>query len=155
MALASWPARQGQQRSLRRILQVLSWAFARSPGARSCACARVASFCDCGLFLSCTEPGRGPDTGRMSPSGPAITQVHAVPLVLAGVERPVRGDPVDRDQGPVHHDVGVPGLLRVPHRPAQLRPRAASRSTVSRTYRQAVVAPAPNRVCDDNGSAAR
>ena len=35
MALASCPARQGQQRSLRRIRQVLSWALARSPGARS------------------------------------------------------------------------------------------------------------------------
>jgi hypothetical protein len=28
MALARWPARQGQQRSLRRMRQVLSWAFA-------------------------------------------------------------------------------------------------------------------------------
>ena len=37
MALASCPARQGQQRSFRRILHVLSWAFARSPGERSCA----------------------------------------------------------------------------------------------------------------------
>ena len=37
MALASWPARQGQQRSLRRMRQVLSWAFARSPGDRSLA----------------------------------------------------------------------------------------------------------------------
>ena len=51
MALASWPARQGQQRSLRRICQVLSWAFARSPGARSLAWARLASFWDSGLFL--------------------------------------------------------------------------------------------------------
>jgi hypothetical protein len=48
-------------------------------------------------------------------------QVHPVPLVLARVERPVRGDPVDRDQRPVHDHVGVPGLLRVPDRPAQLR----------------------------------
>ena len=51
MALASWPARQGQQRSLRRIRQVLSWAFARSPGERSLACALLASFWDCGLFF--------------------------------------------------------------------------------------------------------
>jgi len=39
-ALASWPARQGQQRSLRRILHVSSWAFARrvtSPAASSSA----------------------------------------------------------------------------------------------------------------------
>jgi hypothetical protein len=51
MALASCPARQGQQRSFRRIFHVLSWAFARSPGARSLAWARLASFCDSGLFF--------------------------------------------------------------------------------------------------------
>ena len=31
--------------------QVLSWAFARSPGERSLACALLASFWDCGLFF--------------------------------------------------------------------------------------------------------
>ena len=51
MALASCPARQGQQRSFRRIRQDLSWAFARSPGARSLAWALLACFCDSGLFL--------------------------------------------------------------------------------------------------------
>ena len=51
MALASCPARQGQQRSLRRIHQFLSWAFARSPGERSCAWARLAMFWDSGLFF--------------------------------------------------------------------------------------------------------
>src|SRR6266566_2509258 len=51
MAFASWPARQGQQRSLRRMFQVLSWAFARSPGERSFAWARLASFRDSGLFF--------------------------------------------------------------------------------------------------------
>src|SRR5215831_20156564 len=35
MALASCPACHRQQRSLRRMRQVLSWAFARSPGPRS------------------------------------------------------------------------------------------------------------------------
>ena len=35
MALARCPARQGQQRSLRKMRQDLSWALARSPGARS------------------------------------------------------------------------------------------------------------------------
>jgi hypothetical protein len=45
MALASWPTRQGQQRSLRSIGQALSWAFARSPEARSFACALFASTC--------------------------------------------------------------------------------------------------------------
>ena len=50
MALASWPACQGQQRSLRRIPQVLSWALARSPGARSFAWAELAAFWEGGLF---------------------------------------------------------------------------------------------------------
>ena len=49
--LPSWPARQGQQRSLRRMCQVLSWALARSPGERSFACALLAAFWDSGLFL--------------------------------------------------------------------------------------------------------
>ena len=44
-------ARQGQQRSLRRMCQFLSWAFARSPGARSAARARMAAISDSGLFL--------------------------------------------------------------------------------------------------------
>ena len=43
MALASCPAHQGQQRSFRKMLQDLSWALARSPGARSRAWARLAS----------------------------------------------------------------------------------------------------------------
>ncbi len=45
MALAGWPARQGQQRSLARIFQVLSWVFARSPDARSRVWARLACLC--------------------------------------------------------------------------------------------------------------
>jgi hypothetical protein len=49
MALAMRPACQGQQRSLRRMCQVLSWALARSPGPRSAAWARLAAFCDSGL----------------------------------------------------------------------------------------------------------
>jgi hypothetical protein len=32
MALANWPAFHGQQRSLRRMRRVFSWALARSPG---------------------------------------------------------------------------------------------------------------------------
>jgi hypothetical protein len=71
-------------------------------------------------------------------------QVHAVPLVLAGVERAVRGNPVNGDQRAVHDDVGVPGLLRVPDRLAELGARAASRATVSFTYRQAVAVPTSN-----------
>ena len=73
-------------------------------------------------FLSCTEPGSAPDTHTMSPdrTGDDL-QAHPVLLVLARVERAVRGNPVDRDQRAVHDDVGVPGLYRVPDRPAQLR----------------------------------
>jgi hypothetical protein len=41
----------GQLRSLRRILQVLSCAFALSPGERSFACALLAFFLDSGLFF--------------------------------------------------------------------------------------------------------
>jgi hypothetical protein len=51
MAFASFPARQGQQRSLLRIFHVLSCAFARSPGARSFAWARLASLSGSGLFV--------------------------------------------------------------------------------------------------------
>ena len=38
-------------------------------------------------------------------------QVHPVLAVLAGVEGPVRGDPVDGNEGAVQDDVGVPGLF--------------------------------------------
>jgi len=48
-------------------------------------------------------------------------QVHPVVAVLAGIERPVGGDPVDGNQGAVDHQVGVPGLGGVPQRRAQLR----------------------------------
>jgi hypothetical protein len=41
--------------------------------------------------------------------------------VLAGVERPVGGHPVDGDEGAVDDQVGVPGLAGVPQCPAQLR----------------------------------
>src|SRR6201987_1482478 len=51
MALASCRARQGQQRSLRRSRQALSWAFALSPGERGFACALLASFWEAGLFF--------------------------------------------------------------------------------------------------------
>ena len=44
MALASSPTRQGQQRSLRMMHQLLSWAVARSPGPRTFAWPRLASF---------------------------------------------------------------------------------------------------------------
>jgi hypothetical protein len=48
-------------------------------------------------------------------------QVHPVPLVLAGVEGPVGGDPVDRDQRPVQDHIGIPGPLRLPDRLAEFR----------------------------------
>jgi hypothetical protein len=59
------------------------------------------------VFLSCTEPGSAPETHRTSPPGLGDDlQVHPVLLVLAGVEGPVRGDPVDGNQGPVQDDEG-------------------------------------------------
>jgi hypothetical protein len=48
-------------------------------------------------------------------------QVHAVLLVLAGVERLVRGDPVDRDEGSVEDDVGMTCPFGVPDRFPQFR----------------------------------
>jgi SRSO17 transposase len=44
-------------------------------------------------------------------AGAGDVQVHAVLLVIAGVEEPVRGDPVDRDESAVDDHVGVPGLI--------------------------------------------
>ncbi len=49
MALARWPARWGQLRSLVRIFHDLSWAFARSPGPRRRAWERLAVFWESGL----------------------------------------------------------------------------------------------------------
>jgi hypothetical protein len=63
--------------------------------------------------LSCTEPSSVPEK-----------------------ERSARGDPDDREQGPVQDDVGVSGLLRVPDRLAELGARAASRASVWCTYLQ-------------------
>jgi hypothetical protein len=51
MALAKCPARWGQQRSFRRMRHVFSDALARSPGPRSLAWDRLASFCEAGLFF--------------------------------------------------------------------------------------------------------
>ena len=42
-------------------------------------------------------------------------------LVLARIERPVRGDPVDGDQGAVQHDVGPACSLRFTDRLAEFR----------------------------------
>jgi hypothetical protein len=61
MTLASCPARQGQQRSLRRICQFLSWAFAFSPGARSFAWAEwTQGDGEPGFRLACERLGPGP-----------------------------------------------------------------------------------------------
>jgi hypothetical protein len=58
-----WPWRVArlsrQQRSLRRMRQVLSWALARWPGPRSLAWARLAAFCEGGLFLPLYGRGCG------------------------------------------------------------------------------------------------
>jgi hypothetical protein len=50
MTLAIRPAIHGQQRSLRRIRQVLRRALARSPGPHRLAWARLAAFCGAGLL---------------------------------------------------------------------------------------------------------
>jgi hypothetical protein len=50
MVLTRWPALLGLHRSLRRSLQVLICAFARSPGPLSLACDRFACFWDSGLL---------------------------------------------------------------------------------------------------------
>jgi hypothetical protein len=102
MAFAICPARQGQQRSLRRMCQVLSWAVARSPGARSLAWAEAAD--------DAPSPGGGQvmhAAGQLPvhPQARAVRagddlQVHAVLLVPARVERPVFRDPVDRIRVP-------------------------------------------------------
>jgi hypothetical protein len=68
MALASCPARQGQQRSLRKMRQALSWALARSPGPRNWAWARLAPFCEVGSF----RPRYGMITGFPVPVQPLI-----------------------------------------------------------------------------------
>jgi hypothetical protein len=61
--------------------------------------------------------------------------------MLAEVEGPVGGDPVDRDQRSVQDRVSPAGLFA--SRTARRSPgaRAASSATVSLIYRQAVVVP--------------
>ncbi len=55
MALTRWPALDGLYRNRYRMRQLLSWAFARSPGPRSRAWERLARFCIPGLFLPLYE----------------------------------------------------------------------------------------------------
>jgi hypothetical protein len=64
-------------------------------------------------LLSCTDPGSAPDTHRMCPSEPAMT-CRFIPCFLctARVKRPVRGDPVDRDERAAEDHAGVPSPLR-------------------------------------------
>ena len=62
-------------------------------------------------FLSRTDPRSVPDTQDISVRAADDPQVHPVPLVLAGIEGPVRGSPAKRCQGGVEDPVGVPGLL--------------------------------------------
>ena len=52
----------------------------------------------------------------MSPLGLPMTCRLMPCLVLAGVEGPVSGDAVDRDEGPGEDEAGVSGLLRVADR---------------------------------------
>ena len=60
-------------------------------------------------FFSCTDPGSAPDAPHDVPVGAGDDlQVHPVLLVLAGLERPVGGEPADRDERAVEDDVSVP-----------------------------------------------
>jgi hypothetical protein len=109
MALASCPARYGQQRSLRRILQVLSWAFARSPGARSFAWARLAAFWDSGLFFPMYGSSRGCCPGSPYRPGQPARRPPA---------RPARPGSTARS-------------CRAPSRAAPRTPRGCPRATVN------------------------
>jgi hypothetical protein len=71
-------------------------------------------------------------------------QVHPVLAVLAGIERPVGGEAVDRDQGAVQDQVRVPRLAAAASARRSLGDRAASKAMVSVTYGQAVAVPMPN-----------
>ena len=70
MALAIWPARQGQQRSLRKMPLFLSWAWARSPGGAAGA-GGVGCFLGGGLVLA---PVRGEDV--FTGAGVALAGEH-------------------------------------------------------------------------------
>jgi hypothetical protein len=96
-------------------------------------------------------PGSGRAPRRARPRHPHDAararddvQVHPVLGMLARVEGPARGDPVDRDKCAVADQAGVPGLPGVPRRLAQLRGRAASSATVPVTQLQAAAVPMPN-----------
>jgi hypothetical protein len=82
------------------------------------------------LAQDAPDPGRGQvvhGTGQRPrhPHNVAVwsgddLEIHSVTAVLAGVERPVRRDPVDRDERAVKNDIGVPSLLGPGQRLAQL-----------------------------------
>jgi hypothetical protein len=72
-------------------------------------------------FLSCADPGSAPDAPHDVPVGTGDDlQVHPVLLVLAGLERPVGGEPADRDERAVEDDVSVPSPSCVSDRGAEL-----------------------------------
>ena len=140
MALASCPARQGQQRSLRRIRQFRA---GRLPFPR-CAELRARTV----RFLSRTEPGSAPDTHRMPPAGLAMT-CRFIPCC--------GGCCPSRTGGP--RRPGRPGSASRPGPRGRTRPFFASRTAfrslgarsagspaVSFTYLQAVAVPTPNRL---------
>jgi hypothetical protein len=74
-----------------------------------------------GPFIVNGAGQRAGDPQDVSVRGRDDLQVHPVLFVLARVERPVRGDPVDRDQRAVEDDIGVTCPLRVSHRLPELR----------------------------------
>ena len=120
LAVAGWPSElpgfPWTAASLRNMRQVLSCVFDLSRGARSFAWARLASFRDPGLIFPLYE---------------IIAQPLPWYLLSVRVTRPAASSSPVRtgDDLQVHACFGA---------------RAASSSTVSRTYRHAVVVPAPN-----------
>jgi hypothetical protein len=137
MALAIWPARQGQQRSRVRIFHALSWAFALSPGARSLARTRLASFCGTGLFfplvqglrvrgplVALTGQGRQPGGGQLVLGAPGPGGLLVVDR--AG-QRP--GDP-QQLAGRAFHELQV--------HPVAVVPEKNGRSAATRSVRMSV-----------------
>ena len=110
MSLAGCPARQGQQRGLRRMCQALSWAFVRSPGARSRAWARSAAFAgkpNVGLARRQVSAARSRKSGVLPRIGCAPHSQGPGPASLARAARPAGVPAEPAAQLPVQ-----PGLAR-------------------------------------------
>ena len=184
MALAKNPARCGQQWSFRRMRHVFGDAVARSPGPRSLAWDRLASFCPAGLFfprygvqtgsaapwyplsaktirparsrarrmpqiraalVSWALPGKAADTQTISPVGVAMT-CRFIPCLWCSPEENGRSAATSSIGIKVPNSTTSAWPARAAGRSAacSLGARAASRSTVSSTYRRAVDVEMPN-----------